>query len=132
VANKISIVSTVKNVVPLIQGMIAQKGLQERIAPVRYVDISVLSLNDRKKLIAGLVSESKKAVDEDGAGVIVLGCTAMINVKEDVEKQLKKAKYPVQVIEAASAALLMLETYVRMGLRHSKITYMSPPKKERR
>jgi allantoin racemase len=131
VADKIGIVSVVKNVVPLIQGMIAREGLQDRIAPVRYVDIPVLNLNDRKKLIAGLVRESKKAVDEDGAGVIVLGCTAMIDVKEEVEKQLKKDKYHVQVIEAASAALVMLETYVRMGLRHSEITYMHPPVKER-
>ena len=72
-----------------------------------------------------------KAIREDGAGTIVLGCTAMAGVKEEVEKALNAEGYRVPVIESGQAALVMLETFVRMNLYHSRITYMPPRKKVR-
>jgi allantoin racemase len=55
----------------------------------------------------------------------------MIGVKEAVEKGLRADGYDTVVIEAAQAALMMCETFVRMGLHQSRITYMPPRDKER-
>jgi allantoin racemase len=131
-ADKIAVITVIKEVIPLIQGLIARDGLEKRVTSVRCVGIPVLDLPDRKKLVAALVAESKKAIDEDGIGVIVLGCTGMVDVTEDVEKQLEKDGYHIQIIEAAQAAIMMLDTFIRMKWRHSEITYMPPdPKKAR-
>jgi allantoin racemase len=115
----------------MLNGLIRREGLESRIPSLRYVSIPVLDLSGLDKLIAALIEESKKAIDEDRVGTIVLGCTAMVGVKEAVEKGLRDDGCNITVIEAAQASLIMLETFVRMGWHHSKITYMPPPKKDR-
>jgi allantoin racemase len=130
-ADRIGIVSVLPEVVPLIREVVDREGLQGRIPSIRYVNIPVLSLEDIEKLAAALVRESIKAIDEDHVEMIVLGCTAMVGVKERVEEGLKIEGYDVVIIEAAQAALMMLETYVRMGLKHSIYTYPPPREKDR-
>ncbi|MDR1219014.1 MAG: aspartate/glutamate racemase family protein [Treponema sp.] len=131
VADRIGIVSVLPEVVPLIREVVDRESLQNRISSIRYVNIPVLSLEDIEKLAAALIKESVKAIDEDHVEMIVLGCTAMVGVKERVEEGLKIEGYDVVVIEAAQAALMMLETYVRMGLKHSVYTYPAPREKKR-
>jgi len=50
-------------------------------------------------------------------------------VAEDVRDALKKNGYEIQVIEAAQAAVMLLEVEARMHLLQSRITYMRPPEK---
>lgn len=59
----------------------------------------------------------------------MLGCTAMIDVAEELEAALKDAELDVPVLEAAQSALLMLELHAKMGLKHSKLTYRRPREK---
>lgn len=130
-ADKISIVTVLPEVVPMIEGEIARYGLEKRFTKVRHVNIPVLDLEELDTLIEAVVAESRKAVREDGAGTIVLGCTAMAGVKEAVEKALNEEGLRVPVIESGQAALVMLETFVRMNLYHSRVTYMPPREKVR-
>ncbi|MDR3120242.1 MAG: aspartate/glutamate racemase family protein [Clostridiales bacterium] len=124
ISDKIGIVTVLPDVMSMLNGLIAKEGLRERVSSLRYVSIPVLDLDGLDKLTAALIDESKKAIAEDGAGVIVLGCTAMVGVKEAVEAGLKAAGFDITVIEAAQASLMMLETFVRMGFRHSRSTYL--------
>lgn len=130
-SDRIGIVTVLPEVVSMLRGIIAREGLRERIPSLRYVNIPVLDLSGIDKLIKALIEESKKAIKEDDVGVIALGCTAMVGVKEAVEQALGEEGYYVPVIEAAQASLMMCETFVRMGLRHSRVTYMPPPAKNR-
>ncbi len=126
-ADRIGIVTVLPEVVPLIEGEIARYGLEKRFTGVRCIDIPVHDLGETDRLIEAVIQESKRAIQEDGAGTIVLGCTAMAGVKEEVEKE----GYGVPVIEAGQAAVVMLETFVRMNLYHSRVTYMPPRDKAR-
>jgi allantoin racemase len=131
VADRIGIVSVLREVVPLIREVVNRESLEGRIPSIRYVDIPVLSLEDIDKMTAALIKESIKAIEEDHVESIVLGCTAMVGVKERVEEGLKTEGYDVVVIEAAQASLMMLETFARMRLRHSVYTYPAPREKKR-
>lgn len=131
-ADKIGIVTVLPNVVPMIEGEIVRYGLEKRFSKVRYVNIPVLDLEEIEPLVQAVAEESKKAITEDGAGTIVLGCTAMAGVKEQVEKALEEEGYRVPVMEAGQAAVVMLETFVRMGLYHSRVTYMPAREKVRK
>lgn len=91
--------------------------------------IPVLDLQDKEKLLEALYHESIRAIREYGAEAIVLGCTAMIDVAEELEAALKDAELDVPVLEAAQSALLMLELHAKMGLKHSKLTYRRPREK---
>lgn len=130
-ADRIGIVTVLPNVLPMIRGEIAKTHLDQRVACVRSVDIPVLDLSNHEKLCNALFEESVKAIREDGAQAIVLGCTAMVNVTETVQARLHEAGYQIPVLEAAQSAVMLLELTVKMGLRHSRITYMPVPEKKR-
>ena len=128
-SDKIGIVTVVKNVIPMIESLIARAHLEQRIISVRCVDMPVLELENTEKLTANLIRESLRAVEEEKVGAIILGCTGMIDVAETVQAALQQKGYDVPVIEAAQAALNMVELYAAMGLRHSRQTYMKPREK---
>jgi allantoin racemase len=71
------------------------------------------------------------AIKEDGAHVLVLGCTGMMGVAKEMEKLLKQDGYEVPVVDPAAASLKFAESLVSMKLKQSRLTYMSPPEKAR-
>lgn len=126
-ADRIAIVTVLDNVLPMINGSIMRAGIRDRIACVRSVGIPVDQLSAKDELINALTAQSREAVKENGAQAVVLGCTAMIDVAENVRQQLAGLGYDIPVLEAAQTALKVLEMHVSMGLCHSKRTYMPVP-----
>ena len=126
--DKVGIVTVLQNVIPLIEGNIVKAHLDGRTTKVRAVNMPVADLANTEKLIENLVPECIKSI-EDGAAVIVLGCTGMIDVSENVQARLLAEGFDVPVVEAAQAALNTVEMYAKMKLRHSDLTYMRPPEK---
>lgn len=125
----VGVVTVLKNVVPMICGNIARAGLERRVTSVRTLDMPVLELQDREKLMKNLYLECKKAIEEDGVSVLVMGCTGIISVTDEMTARLRGDGYDVPVLEAAQCAMTLLELYARMGLYQSRQTYMEPPEK---
>lgn len=125
----IGIVTVLKNVVPMIHGAIVRAGLERRVISVRTLDISVIELQDHEKLMANLYTECKKAIEEDDVSVLVMGCTGIVGVTDEMTNRLKADGYDVPVLEAAQCAITLTELYARMGLYPSRQTYMDPPEK---
>ena len=117
-ADRIAIITVLPQVIPLLRAHVAKAGLGERVCAILSADIPVLSLGDHEALV-----QSRLAITEKGAEAIVLGCTAMIDVAEELEGMLKASGLDVPVLEAGQAALMMLELQVKMGLKHSRRTY---------
>ena len=128
-ADRIGIVTVLPNVLPLIRSGISKAHLGDRVACVRSIDIPVLDLSSHEKLCNAVFEESMKAIREDGAEVIVLGCTAIVDVTETVQARLHEAGYRIPVMEAAQSAVMLLELTAKMGLCQSRITYMPIPEK---
>lgn len=129
-AHSFSIVTVLENVVPLEENLAKLLGVREKLASVRYVSIPVLGLEDREKLVEALKEEALKAVEEDGAHAIVLGCTGMLGVSEELYSFLKEEGYDVPVVYPVAVAIKYLETLIGLGLKQSKKSYMFPPQKE--
>jgi allantoin racemase len=130
--HKFSVVTVLENVLPMLYNECKLYGLEGKTASVRSVDIPVLDLHvlDQEKLAKALVSESIKAIDEDGAHVIVLGCTGMTGLSEAVREGLAEQGYDIPVVDPLIAALKTARILVEMDLSHSKRTYPYPPEKE--
>lgn len=128
VGDNIAILTVLDNVLPLIKQNVAKAGLNDRVVCVKSVGIPVDQLSQKEKLIAALVEQGKKVIVENEAHVIVLGCTAMIDVAEEVEMRLKHEGYDIPVLEAAQAGVKLVELYVKMGISHSRLTYRPLPK----
>ena len=122
--HRIGIITVTPQVLTMLNDIVAKEGLGSRVACVRSVGIPVQELRDLERLCAALKKEALAAVYEQGAQVIVLGCTAMIGVAERLRELLKQEACPVPVLEAAQCGIAMLEMYAKMGLSHSRLTYM--------
>ena len=126
-----SVITVLKNLVPMLSDAAKVLGVHEKLASVRYVDIPVLEVADKERLKKALYQEMLNAIEKDGAHVLVLGCTGMTGVASDLSRMLKEKGYDVPVIDPSAASLKFAEAQVRMGIKQSKITYMEPPEKER-
>jgi allantoin racemase len=72
-----------------------------------------------------------KVVTEDGADVIISGCTGMVGMAGKVEDGLKRRGITdVPAIDAAMLTSKIAEALADMGLSHSKRPCPAPPKKE--
>ncbi len=130
--DKIGIVTVLADGLATTEHKIKQMSITDRVTSLRYVGIPVLELENREKLQEELYQESIKAITEDRAQVIVLGCTGMTNVANALYYRLKESGYDVPVIDPSFAAIQMLQVYIRMGIKQSKMMYMPPREKERR
>lgn len=127
--DKVGIVTVLKNVVPMLNAAVVRAGLERRVTSIRTLDMPVLALENREVLMESLYQECKKAIEEDGISVLVMGCTGIVGVNDEMRSRLQKDGYDVPVLEAAQCAMTLLELYARMGLYQSRETYMEPPEK---
>ncbi|BAS28000.1 aspartate/glutamate racemase family protein [Limnochorda pilosa] len=103
-----------------------RSGLRDRLAGVRSVEIPVLAMrDDRRATLARVEQAARRALDEDGADVLVLGCMSLAFLRADVE--LAEAT-GVPVVNPLLAAVKFLEALVSAGLHHSKRAFPRPPK----
>ena len=116
--------------VTLMEGNVSKARLNDRIVSIRNVNIPVEELQDHEKLCKALVEQSLLAIREDGAQAIVMGCTGFVDVAERIKHDLLAEGYDVPVLEAAQSALKLCEVYAKMGLRQSRLTYMTPPERK--
>jgi len=102
-------------------------GLTESLASVRPMDISVNDLGKHDEVIDRAYDASVKAITQDGAQAILLGCSAMMNVAKPLSARLAADRYPAIVIDPNLAAVAFLQMLVRCGLSQSPICYPTPP-----
>lgn len=69
----------------------------------------------------------KKAVDEDGAEAIALGCTGLGRVAHHLAQQMAAKGKPVPVVSPTAAAIGFLELLIRSRVSQSRLTYLGPP-----
>lgn len=131
-ADSFSVISVLPNVVPMIKNISKVLGVHEKLVSIRYVNIPVLEVNEKERLTKALYEEMLKAIEVDQAHALVLGCTGMMGVAASLQESLNEKGYDVPVIDPAFAATKMLESVVSMGLKHSRLTYMTPPSKFRK
>lgn len=128
--NRFSII-TVGPSSEVISGLLVDKvklyDLESRCASIRSLAIPVLDLEKEKEREAErLFEEAKKAVEEDGADTIVLGCGSMLGVDQRVTEELR-----VPVVVPGVAALKVCEYLIATNLTQSKRFFAGPPEKKR-
>ncbi len=83
--------------------------------------------SEPEKLKKSILTEGKRAVEEDGAEVVVLGCTMESGFMKELTSKLK---VPVldAVVTSWKYAEMMADLYRKVGLVHSKLYgYEAPP-----
>lgn len=122
-APKWSVITTTHRVRDMVEKTVQKTGLQSHCASVRTTDLAVLDTErDRTATLNALIEMGKRAVDEDGAEALCLGCAGMSGLDHQLEEVLG-----VPVIDAVAAAVKLAETLVVLGKKNSKqLTYRPP------
>ncbi|MBD0336371.1 MAG: aspartate/glutamate racemase family protein [Cyanobacteria bacterium Co-bin13] len=121
-AAKWSVVTTTHRVRDMVEKTVQKTGLGSRCASVRTTDLAVLETCDRTTTIAALIDMGRRAIEEDGAEALCLGCAGMSGLDQALEAALG-----VPVIDAVAAAVKMAESLVALGKTTSKqLTYRPP------
>jgi len=96
--------------------------MEAKLASIRGITTQLANFGTLSpdRALEEITVAARKAIDDDGADVILLGCGAMEG-SETLSKRLG-----VPVIDLAIAALKMCELIVKMGLSHSKVAYPHP------
>lgn len=99
-------------------------GLESHLASIRSLDkvpdVDQLLTGDEETITA-LAEEGRRAVEEDGADVLVMGSTTMYQAIPAVSEAVD-----VPVINPGEWAFRFAVSLVRAGLSHSKRAYASP------
>lgn len=117
ISNQFSVVTTLSRSVPALQHNLQRYGLAARCASVRASDVPVLELEnelgDARQRIAG---EIEKAINEDKAEAIVLGCAGMTHLAADFQKV-----YGLPVLDGVVCGVSLCESMARLGLKTSRL-----------
>jgi len=112
--HKFSILSLKRKKIPQKEDLVRKYGLESRCASIRITGLGVIATDEQKR--EKLIQEGIKAVKEDGAEVLILGCAGMAGLDKKIEKIVG-----VPVIDGVASALMIIESLVRYGVKTSKV-----------
>jgi len=131
------------------QDLVLQYRMADRCASIRNVNYPLPSENfpdnliqpEQERALAGKPSamldaalkESIAAIEEDGAEVIMLGCSAAFWLQPLLQKTLQESGWDVPVLEGFRSAILVAKMLVDLGIDASGLAFPGErPKKWRR
>jgi allantoin racemase len=123
IADRFSIISPMQMGVASADELVAyirEMGLTNRLASVEFVEMPITEMwqDDPREIIKQVTISINKA-KEKGAGCVVLGCMSM--AFHTVNTSWNTLSIPV--INPLKAAIKTAESFVDLGVQHSRVTY---------
>jgi len=108
---------------PQMIDLVHRYGMKDRCASIRTLGMTVLETETKTgTVLHRLLEEARKAIDQDRAEVIVLGCAGMSGLDKAMEKSLG-----VPVLDGVVCAVKMAEGLVDYGVTTSKTSAFRHP-----
>jgi allantoin racemase len=126
-----SVLSVSEQDIPAVAEQATRYGLTAKLASTQPFGIQVLALHENlDKTVSVLVRVAERAVQEDGAHVVIPGCTGLAGLAPRIQAGLAELGCEVPVLDPPRVALKLAESLVDLDLIHSRRTYPLPPVKE--
>lgn len=111
-----SVITTLLRSVPILEDNAVRYGFDRRCRRVRAAEVPVLDLEAPGSAAREKVkTEAQRALSEDGADTIVLGCAGMADLVAWLSDELG-----VPVIDGVSAGVKLIESLIALDLQTSK------------
>ena len=118
---RFSYLTILESTIPMSEHVIQFYDMRSKCASIRSIGIPAMQLlANRDKTIQKLAEEGSKAIREDGADVLVLGCGNMVGVADVLSEKLG-----VPVIDPAVVGFKTCELLIKLKLSQSKRAF--PP-----
>jgi len=116
IAGKFSTITTLSRSIPAIEHNLVRYGLSARCVRVRAADVAVLELEVPGSPARARISrEIDRAIQEDNADAIVLGCAGMTDLADALSRE-----HGLPVVDGVAAAVKLAESLHALGLKTSK------------
>jgi allantoin racemase len=123
---RFSIITILDRFIAPVDEMVRRYGLADRCASIRVINTPVLDIERGGVTVTRLmIEEGRKALVEDRAEVLLLGCAGMAGLEEAMEAELG-----APVIDGIVSALKMVEGLVEYGKKTSKVLSFRYPEKK--
>lgn len=126
--SRFSFLCTVPVEMKMIPEQLAVYGLSGKLASMRCISLPVPEVKrraDRGALLDAMEATAVSAIEDDGAEVLILGCTGLSWMAPDLRRRLADRGLPAAVVQPVWAAVAFARTMVMLGMRHSPLAY--PP-----
>ena len=122
IGRRFSVVTTLARSIAPIEDRLLLAGLNAHCASVRACGLGTADLDaDPEGAVQAIVDEAARAVAEDGADVICLGCAGMAGVTAAISSKLG-----VPAIDGVAAAVAFAQALVGLGMSTSKVGAYAP------
>ena len=122
IGRRFSVVTTLARSIAPIEDRLLLAGLNAHCASVRACGLGTAEVDaDPAGAVQAIVDEAARAVADDGADVICLGCAGMAGVTTAIA-----AKLGVPAIDGVAAAVALAQAVVGLGLSTSKAGVYAP------
>lgn len=122
-ANKFSVVTTLARSVPALEHNLHRYGLASRCVRVRSSEVAVLELEHAAgPARARINAEIRRAIEEDRAEAVVLGCAGMTDLTDALATE-----HGLPVLDGVVCAVALCEGLSRLNLRTSRLGGYAPP-----
>ena len=127
VAAKWSVVAVIPRTTLMLEDVVKRYSMQEKCVSIRSSGMTVLGFDENPELgMEKLREASKKAMEEDGAEAICLGCAGMVSFTEALQEELG-----IPVFDGVTAAVKLAEGMVQLGKKTStRLFFKKPETKE--
>lgn len=115
--HRFSVLSDNRHSIPNKEALVHRYHLEGALASVRAPEKKMDDLDELEKYFQA----ARKALEEDGAEVIVLGCAAMTGMEKPLKKRLR-----APVLDGVVCALIIISGLIKCGLSTSKIRRYNP------
>ena len=116
IAPSFTVVTTLKRTCGMAWHLAERYGMTRFCRNVRATDVAVLDLDiPGSEARSIIVEDCRRALDEDDADSIVLGCAGMAEFAKEIEQEIG-----VPVVEGVTAAVKWAEALIALGLKTSK------------
>ena len=125
-SDQFAVLTFAARIAPRFRSMARSWGLAHRLVAVRTIETPLEQVSHSEALIEGLVSEIRSAVTENGAHLVILGCTEFELSAGRVASRLQDEGFDVPLVKPFQTGIHLAESLVAMGISHSKLSYPPP------
>jgi allantoin racemase len=124
IASGFSIVSTLPRSIPVQYALARKYGFDSQLRRVHAAGVPVLDLEDPRSGASDKVKAVvERAIAEDGAEAVLLGCAGMVELAERLTREIG-----IPVLDGVAAAVKMVEALVGLGIGTSKACAYAYPR----
>lgn len=123
ICQKFALVTVVEKAKIIFTSLIRQLNLTSNVSGIYVTDIDFSDLFNHDLLLSALEKSCVQAIN-DGAQVIILGCTGMVGLTDSLYRVLRAKNIFIPLVDGTTAPILQIYALCKQSLSHSPLNYL--------